>query len=109
MRVERETARQPARALLWDAPELLNAMAGVLLAAALLLVLYATALWVVRLPIFPLREVRFTERPARVSQAELDAAVRGALRGNFFTLDLDAARSAFERLPWVRRAEVRRL
>lgn len=30
------------------------------------------------------------------------------LRGNFFTADLDAARAAFEAVPWVRRASVRR-
>jgi cell division protein FtsQ len=30
------------------------------------------------------------------------------LRGNFFTTDLDAVRAAFEAVPWVRRASVRR-
>lgn len=30
------------------------------------------------------------------------------LRGNFFTADLEAARAAFEAVPWVRRASVRR-
>jgi cell division protein FtsQ len=31
------------------------------------------------------------------------------LHGNFFTLDLNAARAAFETMPWVRNASVRRL
>ena len=30
------------------------------------------------------------------------------LRGNFFTLDLAQARAAFEKLPWVRKVNVRR-
>jgi cell division protein FtsQ len=30
------------------------------------------------------------------------------VRGNFFTVELEDIRSAFEKLPWVRRAEVRR-
>jgi cell division protein FtsQ len=38
------------------------------------------------------------------------ARVRGtlALRGNFFTVDLEAVKETFEKLPWVRKAEVRR-
>jgi cell division protein FtsQ len=31
------------------------------------------------------------------------------LQGNFFSVDLDAARGAFESVPWVRRATVRRV
>jgi cell division protein FtsQ len=31
------------------------------------------------------------------------------LTGNFFTVNLDATRAAFERMPWVRSASLRRL
>jgi cell division protein FtsQ len=34
--------------------------------------------------------------------------VRSSLRGNFFTVDLERARSIFEKLPWVRNVSVRR-
>lgn len=30
------------------------------------------------------------------------------LTGNFFTVDLPAARKAFEQVPWVRKAQIRR-
>ena len=30
------------------------------------------------------------------------------LRGNFFSINLEAVRSALEKLPWVRKVEVRR-
>ena len=33
----------------------------------------------------------------------------GRLKGNFFTVDLDTARTAFEQMPWVRHASVRRV
>ena len=34
---------------------------------------------------------------------------RPALKGNFFTLDLRQGRAAFQRVPWVQRAVVRRV
>jgi cell division protein FtsQ len=112
MQAESTGSRRPAperRApALWDAPGTLNAVAGVLFAAALLLALYAAGLILLRQPAFQLREVRLAERPAHVSAEDLEAVVRSELRGNFFTLDLAATRIAFERLPWVRRVELRR-
>lgn len=93
---------------MWDKPELLNPLATVLYAVAAALVAYAGALAVVSLPAFPLREVRVAQPPVHVTPGEVEAIVKHELRGNFFTLDLAAARSAFERLPWVRRAAVRR-
>jgi cell division protein FtsQ len=61
-----------------------------------------------RLPIYPLREVVVTTPLAQVTNAQLEYAARSSLRGNFFTVDLDDVRGAFEKLPWVRRADVRR-
>jgi cell division protein FtsQ len=92
---------------MWDRPDLLNAVANLLYVVAAALAAYAGTLAVANLPAFPLREVRIIEHPDRVTPAEVEAVVRD-LRGNFFTLDLAAARNAFERLPWVRRAAVRR-
>ena len=45
---------------------------------------------------------------AHNSAATLRANVAPRLAGNFFTVDLAAARAAFERVPWVRQAVVRR-
>jgi len=93
---------------MWDRPELLNALSGVLHALAAVLFFYAAAAAVVQLPIFPLREVRLTAAPAHVTAEQMEAVVRHELRGNFFTVDLAAARASFERLPWVRRVQLRR-
>jgi cell division protein FtsQ len=92
---------------MWDRPDLLNRVADALRAAAWLLVLLGAAHYVIHLPIFPLREVRITQPPRHVAAEEISAVAKG-LRGNFFSVDLAATRGAFERLPWVRAATVRR-
>lgn len=61
-----------------------------------------------RLPVFQLHQVVVDGRIEQVTLAQLEQATRIALTGNFFTIDLDGARAAYEKLPWVRRAEVRR-
>ena len=93
---------------MWDKPDTLNAIARVLCAAALLLAAYGSLHYVVRLPVFPLREVRVDGDLAHVSHQQLEMLARRELKGNFFTLDLGEARAAFAKLPWVRKVEVRR-
>lgn len=82
--------------------------ADVLILGATLALTYAAVLWAVRLPFFPLREVVVVTPPGHVSTEQLEYTARRSVTGNFFTVDIDAARQAFERLPWVRRAMVRR-
>jgi len=93
---------------MWDDPRLLNALADTLYGAAAVLLLYATVMVIVQLPIFPLREVEIAGRITRTTPDQVRAIVGRQLKGNFFTLDLDAARVAFQKLPWVRRATLRR-
>jgi len=92
---------------MWDRPDPLNRLADALQAAAWLLLLLGAAHYVIHLPIFPLREVRIMQPPRHVAVDELSAVAKG-LQGTFFSVDLAAARAAFERLPWVRAATVRR-
>jgi cell division septal protein FtsQ len=102
----RNERRQGAAA--WSAPPVLNAAANALfgLAAVLALVL----LWslATRLPVFELSEVRLSNELTRVTRSEIEGVVRRELRGNFLTVDLAAAAAAFQKLTWVRRADVRR-
>ena len=93
---------------MWDRPNILNGTANALFAAAFLLIVYVTAHYVMRLPAFPLREVRITTELAHVTPAQVETIVAGELQGNFFTLDLARARAGFEKLPWVRKVNVRR-
>lgn len=46
--------------------------------------------------------------PQRVDTAQIEEIVRAQLRGNFFTVDLELVRKTFEKLPWVRKVNVRR-
>jgi cell division protein FtsQ len=93
---------------MWDKPEALNAIANALFGVAFLLVLYACFVFVVHLPVFPLREVRLVQPPKFVQRAEIEAVVKRELLGTFFTIDLARARNGLESLPWVRKADVRR-
>ena len=93
---------------MWDRPDMLNGIANALFAAALMMTIYMTIHFAVRLPVFPLREVRVSEALQHVTAEQIEAIVRGEIDGNFFTVNLPRVRSAFERLPWVRKVEVRR-
>jgi cell division protein FtsQ len=93
---------------MWDDHLLLNRIATALFAAAGLALGLGLLLMLVRLPVFALREVAITTPAAHTTQEQVQTLVHGELRGNFFTLDLEQARTAFEKLPWVRRASLRR-
>jgi cell division protein FtsQ len=93
---------------MWDRPDILNAMANVLFAAAFALVAFGALHFALRLPLFPLRQVVVTGELAHIRAEELNTIAKRDLKGNFFTLDLAAARAGFERLPWARRVSVRR-
>lgn len=93
---------------MWDKPALLNTTADVLFVAALLGALYAGVFYVVHLPVFPVMEVRVVMPLVHVNRQQVEDIVRREVRGNFFTQQLLSARIAFETLPWVRNADVRR-
>jgi len=93
---------------MWDNTPLLRGIANTLFGLSLVLVLYGAVRYVLRLPVFPLRAVELTAAPQRVSPELLGKVVHEQLSGNFFTVDLDGARQAFEKLPWVRKVSVRR-
>ena len=86
----------------------MNLIADLLFFAAALALGYAATLAAARLPFFPLREVAVVVPLREVTPTQIEYAARTALAGNFFTVNLDAVRAAFEKLPWVRKAEVRR-
>jgi len=93
---------------MWDNARLLNGLANALYGLAAVISLYGLLMAVIELPVFPLREVEVTGRITRTTHDQVHAIVAEQLKGNFFTLDLDTARAAFQKLPWVRRATLRR-
>jgi cell division protein FtsQ len=93
---------------MWDNAPLLRGIANLLFGVSLVLALYGVVRYVLSLPVFPLRTVELTAAPERVPLEQLEKTVREQVRGNFFTVDLDRTRKAFEQLPWVRKVSVRR-
>ena len=87
---------------------LMNITATVLFAAGAVLLAAAFAWWAVRHPLFALSGITVEGEVAHNSPATLRANVAPQLNGNFFTVDLQRARTAFEAVPWVRQAVVRR-
>ena len=94
---------------MWDNPRLLNAAAGFLTALALLVLAFAALQLLLRSPLFPLREIAVRGALAHTTRAELEQATKGRASGNFFAVDLAQLRASLERLPWVRRVQVRRV
>jgi cell division protein FtsQ len=94
---------------MWDKTALMNGLASALFAVAAALALYVVWTLTARLPVFALREVRIGGELMHVSRGEIERVVQRELRGNFLTLDLAAVSASFQRLPWVRTANVRRL
>ncbi|MDR1708345.1 MAG: cell division protein FtsQ/DivIB [Candidatus Accumulibacter sp.] len=93
---------------MWNRPQFLNALADLLFAAGAAALLVAAAIGLARLPFFPVSEVAVMQPLREVRRAEIERAILGALRGNFFSVGLEALRESVEKLPWVRRAELRR-
>lgn len=97
---------------MWHDIRLLNATAGALLAVTLVAVLGAALWWVAQRPMFTLRSIQ-VEAVAQgtlrhISSSTVRATALPRIKGNFFTVRLDGVRAAFEAVPWVRKATVRR-
>ena len=87
---------------------LMHTTATVLFVAFGLLLAAALGWWVLRHPVFAIGGIVVQGEVTHNSAATLRANVAPRLAGNFFTVDLEQARAAFEAVPWVRQAVVRR-
>jgi cell division protein FtsQ len=88
---------------------LMNASATALAAIGVAAILAMALLWALRQPVFDLRSIRIEGDVSRNSVSTIRANATPNLVGNYFTLDLAAARRAFEAVPWVRHAIVQRI
>jgi cell division protein FtsQ len=97
---------------MWDNHQALTSLANWLFALAALIVSYLITQLTINSPLFPLKEVSLGGNDGglkHVTREQIDGVVRNAVSGNFFTVDLEATRKAFVKLPWVRTASVRRI
>jgi cell division protein FtsQ len=93
---------------MWDKPEIMLWLADLLYALAAILLLYAVLFVVVHLPVFPVKEIKVMGELKHVTRQQVQYIVNRELAGNFFTVDLNRTRQAFEKLPWVRNVNIRR-
>jgi cell division protein FtsQ len=95
---------------MWRQPKLLNALADMLFVAGWAMLLTLPVILLPRMPFAsPIRVVQLSAPLRHVARTELEEALSGRLRGHFFNLSVEGVREALERLPWVRRARVRRV
>ena len=94
---------------MWDNPRILNMAAGALVGMALLAFAIAGAALLVRSPWFAVTRIDVTHALQKTTRAQIEAATRGRVGGNFFALAPAEVRAALEQLPWVRHASVRRV
>jgi len=98
----------PAGALPVDV-RLMNAIAAAVFALTLVALAGEALRWVARRPQFQFTGVRLEGDLQRNSVTTIRANAMPHLAGNFFTMDLARTRAAFEQVPWVRHAVVRRV
>jgi cell division protein FtsQ len=88
--------------------KLMNIAATALFALGFALFAAAGAWWAVRHPVFSIAGITVQGEVTHNSAPTLRANVAPQLAGNFFTIDLKSAQRAFQSVPWVRRAIVKR-
>jgi cell division protein FtsQ len=97
---------------MWHDIRTLNATTNTLLGLLALSLLASGVWWVAQRPMFTLKVIRIegveSVELRRVSPYTVRGTALPRIKGNFFTADLDAVRQAFEAVPWVRKAAVRR-
>ncbi len=87
---------------------LMNLSATVLGVGLCVVALGGLAWWAVRHPSLAVARITVQGDTLHNNDVTLRANVAPRLQGNFFTMDLAQARAAFEAVPWVRKAVVRR-
>src|SRR4051812_40749871 len=108
MRAQAALRTPPAAALPLEV-RLLNITASVLFVLGAVLMLALALMWLGRQPVFNIRSVKVEGEVARNSVSTIRANAMPQLAGNYFTLDLAKGQRAFEAVPWVRQAIVRRV
>ncbi|MDE1948107.1 MAG: cell division protein FtsQ/DivIB [Burkholderiales bacterium] len=88
---------------------LTNGVANAVFWLAAVAIAAAALLWLTRAPVFRIRAIELGGELTRNSVSTIRANAMPRLEGNFFSLNLKKARAAFESVPWVRRAVVRRV
>lgn len=88
---------------------LMNGVASGIFALAGIGLVAAAVLWATRAPAFTIRAIALDGDLARNNVNTVRANAMPQMRGNFFSVSLADTQAAFESVPWVRNAVVRRV
>ena len=88
---------------------LMQLSANVIGVLAIVALAVALSHWLAWLPVFAFKSIQIEGDVARNSVATIRANAAPRLAGSFFSIDLPKSRAAFEAVPWVRRAVVRKV
>ena len=97
---------------MWHNVRILNAISNTCMALFILIVVTGFIGWLIQKPVYALQAIRVESANGEVLRHVNASTVRNIalpnVKGNFFTVDLEEVRTAFEAVPWVREASVRR-
>ncbi len=87
----------------------MNTLSSALISLLVVGALAGGLIWLSERPYFALQGVTLRGDVERTSAITIRTSVASRLRGNFFGIDLQQAQAAFEAVPWVRKAALRRV
>lgn len=93
---------------MWNKPHTLNLVANLMFALSFIMFLYGAGYLLIHTPLFPLKEVKVESQLQHVTQEQVRLIVSRYLQGNFFTVNLEKTRQAFQKLPWARNVSIKR-
>ncbi len=97
---------------MWHNVRALNAISNTCLVMFFLAVGAGIVSWLIQKPVYALQTVKVQsangETLRHVNALTVRSIALPNIKGNFFTVDLNEVRRAFEAVPWVREASVRR-
>lgn len=93
---------------MWNDVLALTRIANTALLFAFAILLTALIWCIANIEMFAVRGIDVIGNVAHVTREQVRTIAVNELKGTFFTVDLRGAQAAFEKLPWVRRVDVRR-
>lgn len=97
---------------MWHNVRVLNAISNVCMAIFIMAVAAGIVGWLIQKPVYALQTVKVQSTGGgelrHVNALTVKSIALPNIKGNFFTVNLDEVRTAFEAVPWVRVASVRR-
>jgi cell division protein FtsQ len=93
---------------MWNNARTLNCISSAAFVMAVLTLVCGAAWRIAHFDTFAVGEIDVVGDVTHVTREQVETIVFNELEGTFFTVDLGGAQAAFEKLPWVRRVDIRR-